>query len=123
MDRTLDPAITLLGTYPPILQGCTYKDLISIKRRVITHPDYRRALVSFTHCTCLTHVKVSKAHCYTKEGINVSPAVYQRLLMYMRTGKSLKAIQQTLDSAYPGKENVLEEGIKEYHNFLAYTSE
>ena len=43
--------------------------------------------------------------------------------MYMRTGKSLKAIQQTLDSAYPGKENVLEEGIKEYHNFLAYTFE
>ena len=43
--------------------------------------------------------------------------------MYMRTGKSLKDIQQMADSAYPGKENVLEEGIQEYHNFLAYTFE
>lgn len=43
--------------------------------------------------------------------------------MYMRIGKSLKDIQQMADSAYPGNENVLEEGIQEDHNFLAYPFE
>ena len=39
-------------------------------------------------------------------------------MQYVKTGKSLKDIQQTVDSASLGKENVLKVGIKEYHNFL-----
>lgn len=119
----IEPQTQQLHFQEPILQGCTYKGLISNKRRAIIHPHYRIALASFTLYICLPHVKVSKAHCDTKEDINLSPAVYKHLPMCMRPGKSLKAMQQTGDSAYPGKENVLEEGIREYHNFLAYTFE
>lgn len=115
MDITFDPAITLLGIYPTRIytQGSNFH-----QQQNHYTPPLQNSIGQFEKLNLLD---TSLRHTVKQKKISedISPTIYKLLRMqYVKTGKSLKDIQPTVDNASFGKENALKIGIKEYHNFL-----